>query len=452
MLSAIIRPRRLIVSVLVLLLLFINMGVLPHVAFASMYINLVAVNASSDKTRELPLEYYLPKELKPDDILDAAGLSVDYDIDKGQYYVHGMLTMGPKESRTLRVEVRDVWRITPEEIDVIKKEIDQNLKRIEDTEYYDRGVALRQEMLTKLDYIIKQQEEFSGYVERRIEEYRAHVDVINEIRNTTFSIEYWESQQAKLPQEPSDYDGKTVRFVLEVENPNKSQTKVLKQQHYLPTEVKSENIVDSQGFDIRFDEAKQQAYLFKEEEFQAGEKKRYEVVIQDIWHVAEDKMKGLRERSKYAMDELKYSDYVSSAQYLSDAIASNLDEVKRLQDATTNMKEHIGVFRINKKTIEVTEEDVLKLERILALVRQKRLEELEKSRVKNVLKKIQSLDGVAAVAQAVFDQKLSVNQTWRIIISTLIFVAVFTAIHFFVWQKRSRDARRKQTAQKLQTA
>ena len=445
--STIDRPRRLIVTLSFLFLL-----VCCGTASASMYINLVAVNASSDKTRALPLKYYLPKELKPDDVLDAKGLLIDYDIDQGQYFIYGTLTMAPKESRTLRLEVRDVWRVTPKEIEVIKQEIDANLKRVADTEYYKRGVALRSEMLAKLDYIIQQQEEFSGNVERRIEEYRAHVDVLNEIRTMTFSIEYWESQQAKLPQAPSDYDGKTVKFVLEVENPNKEQVKILKQQHFLPGEVKSENIVDSQGFDVRFDETKQQAHLHKEEEFQAGEKKRYEVVIQDIWHVTEDKMNGLRERSKLALKELRGSDYISSAQYLYDGIVKNLDEVKRLQEQPANMKEHIGVYRINKKTIAATEEDVLKLERILALVRQKKLEELEKSRVKNILKKIQSLDGLAAVAQAVFKQKLSVNRTWKVIIGTLIFVAFFTAVHFFVWHKRSRDARRKTAAAKPQTA
>ncbi len=445
--STIDRPRRLIV-----ILFFFFLLVCCGTASASMYINLVAVNASSDKTRELPLKYYLPQELKPEDVLDPVGLQIDYDIDKGQYFVYGTLTMAPKESRTLRLEVRDVWRVTEEEIEVIKREIDGNLKRIADTDYYQRGVALRDEMLRKLDYIIQQQEEFSGNVERRIEEYRAHIDVMNEIRTTTFSIEYWESQQAKLPQTPSDYDGKTVKFVLEVENPKKDQAKTLKQQHYLPSEVKSENIVDSQGFEVRFDETKQQAYLYKEEEFQAGEKKRYEVLIQDIWHFTDDKMKGYRERAKYALKELAGSDYMSSAQYLHDGIVKNLDEVKRLQEQSANMKEHIGVYRINKKTMAATEEDVLKLERILALVRQKKLEELEKSRVKNILKKIQSLDGLAAVAQAVFKQKLSVNRTWKIIVGTLIFVAFFTAIHFFVWHKRSRDARRKTVAAKPQTA
>lgn len=419
---------------------------------ATMYINLVAVNASSDESRELPLKYYLPKELKPDDILDTAGLLVDYDIDQGTYFIHGTLKMQPKESRTIRVEVKDVWNISKEEIDLLKKEIDENLARIQGTEYYERGQALREEMLKKLDYVIAQQENFAGNVERRIEEYRAHVDVLNEIRNTTFSVEYWESQQAKGPKVPSSYDGKTVKFVIEVENPNKEAEKTLKQQHYLPFEVKSEHIVDPQGFEVRYDEGKEQSYLYKEEAFKAGEKKRYEIFIQDIWHVPEDRMNGFSERAKSAMTELEKSDYATSAQYLFDQITQNLGEVQKLQEQPQNMKEHVGIFRINKKTMEVVEDDLKKLERILALVRQKRLEELEKSRVKNVLKQLKSLDGVTAISQAVFGQKLAVDKTWRIIIATLIFVGIFTALHFLVWQKRSRDSKRKETPQKLQTA
>ena len=97
-------------------------------------------------------------------------------------------------------------------------------------------------------------------------------------------------------------------------------------------------------------------------------------------------------------------------------------------------------------------EDVKKLERILALVRAKRLEELERSRVKNVLKELRALDGVAKVAEAVFGRKLSVDRTWKLIWGTLIFVGIFTTIHFLTWLQRSREARRKETAEKIQSA
>ena len=99
-----------------------------------------------------------------------------------------------------------------------------------------------------------------------------------------------------------------------------------------------------------------------------------------------------------------------------------------------------------------TEDNVNKLEKILALVWQKHLADFENSQVKSVLRKIKSLEGIAAIAQTVFQQKISIDRTWIVIFGTLIFVAFFTAVHFFIWQKRSVDAKRKDVGQKLQTA
>ncbi len=444
---AITRPRRLIVSMILVMMLLSCRD-----AFASIYINLVAANASPDKVRELPFKYFLPRELKPDDILDTAGLQIDYDIDQKSYFVYGTLTMQPQESRVLKIEVRDVWKVTDEEISRLKKEVDDHLVRTQNTPYHDRASVLKQDINRKLDYIVEQQENYSGNVERRIEEYRAYTEVIAQVRKDIFSIENWESVQAKMPITQSPLENKTVKFVLEVENPRKDIEKTLKQQHYLPMEVLSEHIIDSRGFDIRFDEKKQQTYLFKEELFQPGEKKRYEIIIQDIWYIPEDKTKGFTERADTAMNELQGTDYENSAKYLFDQINQGIKGVIELQERSVSMKEHVGAFRINKDTMKTTEDQLLQLERILALVRQKRLEELEKSRVKNILKKIQSLDGINAIAQQLFKQKLSINKTWKIIIAILSFVAVFTAFHFLVWKKRSRDARRRQAQQKAQPA
>ena len=67
-----------------------------------------------------------------------------------------------------------------------------------------------------------------------------------------------------------------------------------------------------------------------------------------------------------------------------------------------------------------------------------KLEELEARKVKNVLQKMKALRGLAALAEALFKKGISVTVTWRIIFGTLIFVGSFTAMHFFIWAKRSK--------------
>ncbi len=441
------RPRRLIVS----WAFFAAFLCAAENSFAAMYINLVAVNPSSTQSRQLPITYYFPKELKPDDVQDAAGLDVDYDIDQACYFVHGVITMLPKESRVIKIQVRDVWYITQQEVDVLRKQMGENLDRVQGTPYDEASMGLHDKLIGQLDYVLAQQENFSGNVERRIEEYRAHVELLNEIRNTTFSIEHWEDQHVKVP----EIIEKTVTFIIEVENP-KNEAKAYKQQHYLPAEVKSEHIVNKEGFEVRFDEAKQQSYLFKEEEFLPNEKERYEIEIIDIWRVTQDKLDNLRERSQTAYKGVEKSKYAESAKYLFDSVIANLDKIETSQSQKQNMKEHIGAFRTNKVVYQATEEDVLRLEKILALVKAKKLEEMEKTRVKNVLRKIRELQGIQKISETVFGKDISIEKMWRMIWATLVFVGVFTAIHFFTWLKRSRDARRRQQAQsteeKMQSA
>ena len=75
---------------------------------------------------------------------------------------------------------------------------------------------------------------------------------------------------------------------------------------------------------------------------------------------------------------------------------------------------------------------------IVTAQRMKKLEELDKSKVTNVLQKIRALRGISAISKALFGTRPTITATWRIIWGTLAFVALFTAIHFFTWRARSQ--------------
>ncbi len=74
---------------------------------------------------------------------------------------------------------------------------------------------------------------------------------------------------------------------------------------------------------------------------------------------------------------------------------------------------------------------------MLAIVKAKKLEELEGSKVKNILKRLQALRGLQALSEAIFKKGISVTMTWRIIGGAIAFIAFFTTYHFFIWAGRS---------------
>ena len=402
-------------------------------------INLVAVNGT-DEAKKTPVKYYLPKELRPEDIISVGDLKVDYDLEKGAYFVHGDFDLAPKESRTFKLQIGDVWTIDPAGIEVVKQQIDKNLEELEGTEFHESATTLRNSMFKRMDYILERQQEFQNNIERRIEEYRANIDTLEEIKRDAFSTDYLTS----YPLQP-ELETDTVKMVIEVENPSKEEAKVISYKHYLPQEIRSSHLVDGQGFEVRFDGDRGQAYLTKKEEFQPGEKKRYIIVLKNAWNIPNPVINSFYARAKASLDTLLSTDeneeLKKTANFLAANIFVNLKLIQESQAKEASVREHIGLFRINKERYEKADEALKQLERLVALVSSKKLEELkdlDKSKVKNVLKQIQALRGVAALSQAILGKRPSSTTTWRIIWGVLAFIALFTSIHFFTWRQRSK--------------
>jgi len=245
-------------------------------------INFVAVNASETEAKELEVKEYLPKELEMEDILDTGVLQVDYDVDKDLLFVSANLKFQPKESRTFKIKVKDVWKISSDEVDLLKTQINTTLQTLEGTEDYSSGSFVRDEIHKRLDYTLKRQAEFTGDIGRRIEEFRANAKELSNIRDQVYSMDFLRYESKSIQETASQK--KTVKMKLEIKNQYETKPLKVEHKHYLPEEIRAEHVVDAQGFDVRFDEKKDRSYLTKEEEFKPGETKTYEIVIKDIWH------------------------------------------------------------------------------------------------------------------------------------------------------------------------
>ena len=75
---------------------------------------------------------------------------------------------------------------------------------------------------------------------------------------------------------------------------------------------------------------------------------------------------------------------------------------------------------------------------MISIVRAHKLEDLDRKKVKNVLERLKALRGLQQLSEALFQRRLSMNVTWKIIFGTIGFVGVFTAFHFFIWARRSK--------------
>jgi hypothetical protein len=399
---------------------------------ADLNINILAVNGT-DASKEKEIKYRLPKELSADDIVDTNGLDLDYDVNAAVYSVSGKVNLGPKESKTFKVRIHDVWHVEDKQVKDIKDQIDDSIKRIQGTEYSTVGDARKQGLLQRLDYIVDEQTKYADDIETRMDRYRVYSKELEQIRKDALSVSYWRTKP------PEAVDHKLLKYIIDIENPYKNKELKTTNKYYLPAEVKPEHLVDSQGFSIRYDPDKGQSYLSKEEDLKPQEKKRYEVTIMDIWSVAQTDIDNLKERSRKAFKLLENSEYKDSASYLIENIKVSLEKVEESQKVERDIKGHIGAYRVNSKLYESALSDVEALEDLLNALR----ENLERSKVKNVLQKIKSVRSLADIAESIFGTKPSINNTWKIITAVVIFVGILTLVNFVVWSNRSKDLKLK---------
>ena len=110
----------------------------------SLVIKTLITNPSILISQEVPLKYYLPKEVKKEHIIETdAGAEVKYDTERDQLYVEGNFTLKPGETRTVKVRVEDVWQISETEIDNLLKQTDDLVKPLEKTAYFAQGITLK---------------------------------------------------------------------------------------------------------------------------------------------------------------------------------------------------------------------------------------------------------------------------------------------------------------------
>jgi len=407
-----------------LLLLGLSFATAPAWA-ANLYLNVLAVNGTEEQKKK-EIRAVLPRELSAEDILDTDGLRLDYDVEESAYIVSGEVTLGAKETKTFKILIRDLWQFDEIQISKIKEQIDASFDQLEGTPFVDSGKIKRQTLLQRLDFLLQEQARFADNIDKRIDNFRTYSPELVAVRENASSIKYWRTKPPPLDEASIFY------FIIEVENPT-DQTLVSDKKHYLPREVKPENFVDLQDFEIRYDATKQRSYLLKEEELKAHEQRRYNLGVIDIWNIKQAEMDGLKERARVAYKFIEPTKYVDNANFLMENIKGNLEAIQDSQLREKSINEHISIYRRNLKRFEEARKDVETLDELLEVIR----EELKRSKVENVLKKVRGLSTLADIAKSLL-KKPADKVAWNIIIMILGFVGLLTSVNYIVWQLRSK--------------
>ena len=406
--------------------IILSMGMMAR-AHADIYINVMAVNGATTP-KDYSIKFDLPGELTAEDILDTNGLDLDYNVDDGDYFVYGSVSLKPKESKTFRIHVKDKWMVTQDEVDGLKKQIDQGYQTLGKPYDQQKADILKDRLEKKIDYILSLQSSNAESIDKRIDDYRAYAKEMKRIRNDALNSEYWRSNPSEIR------TPKLIHLTIEVNNPTKV-LKHYKHKDYLPAEVKPEDVIEPEDFEVRYDQMKQLAFLFKDEDLTPGQAKKYTIGILDIWTIDQANIDNLRTRAQYVDDFLKDTRFAKDVGYLMGRITTHLKEIEESQAVDRPILEHINAYRINKVTYDDTVKDVENLEKLLAVFR----EDLEKSKVENVLQKMQSLKSLGDIAKVMFSKKFESSAAWSLIGWILLVVGGMTLAGYIVALFRSKD-------------
>lgn len=173
-----------------LILIVIIFCFMAKEARCSIVLKTLAVNPSKTKTQTAMLKAYLPKEATAEDVVDLGDLKIDYDIEKGLYFVYQKYELKPGESISREIEIKDIWVIPESEIDSLLIQANELAKKLKGTAYFDMAVVLQKDIESKTRDILERQAKITDALpQTHIGAYRKNIKILDSANDRLVRLE-----------------------------------------------------------------------------------------------------------------------------------------------------------------------------------------------------------------------------------------------------------------------
>ncbi len=149
---------------------------------------ILVVNPSETDTKEFDIRNPLPQEVKPEHVLDAEGLKVDYDSQAGTYMLVGTVTLKPKESIIRRVLLEDVWVIAADRLSSVRRETQAVLNKLEGSTYAENAQLVAKSIDRRLGEIEESQDQPFLNPVQHINRYRENIKMLQMVEADLVSL------------------------------------------------------------------------------------------------------------------------------------------------------------------------------------------------------------------------------------------------------------------------
>jgi hypothetical protein len=330
-------------------------------AAESLVMNLKTQNASNDP-QETPIVHYLPSELSKEDVLDGGGLQLRYDEKRSALFLYGEVALAPQEAKTYRVVVRDIWKVPQADLDFLKKQTKSRVEYLEGTDDYAAGQALGAHIEKELAGIEGAQSE-EMEIPQRIEAHRIASEKISQIRRQTTVMSDF-VKHARWLKEVSEVT-ETVKMAIQIKNPMGEKLADQKVIRYLPRGVAPEDVMDAQGFTVKFDPERQLYYLYREMTLEPSETVSATVTFKNSWKIPIKKLEQLVETAGKYKDRLVGTQYEETGAKVFAELEKLAAQIKELQAKYDTPAEMIANFSLNLTRFNAVEDGVDKLKELV---------------------------------------------------------------------------------------
>ena len=156
--------------------------------WGSVVLKMIVINPSSSQARTISFKHYLPREAEPKYIIDKEDLELDYDQEKDLWFVYKEIKLAPGESVVKKVEIKDIWVISDEEITSLRNQARELMKPLESTSYFAQAATLKSETDKLLDSILRKQKEYKASPEEHIVTFRENKESLQAAESNVVAL------------------------------------------------------------------------------------------------------------------------------------------------------------------------------------------------------------------------------------------------------------------------
>lgn len=346
-----------------------------------------AGNPNESRPQPVTIRSNLPAGVTPEDLLDTDGLKVGYDVKNDVYYVYKEEILAPKETRLYRVQIRDRWRLDPEQLQALRTRAARLADMLRGrADYHPLAVQLRDQIEKQVDLILRYQEQndLSAGVRplQHIAAFEANQKTLSLVKRDLGRLEnlilasgqdpgelIGEVTPPRRPRGEVEHPPSEYRIVINritVRNQSPSETRKVALRRDLPPEIKAYDVLDGGGLEVATDPRTDTCYVFKNDLVLAPQETiTFDVKIRDKWNVHRPRMESLLATARDIQARLGARAQVEAVRKALTETIAELEALLQEQGPTELNEEYVAFYRRQAARVDALAERLARIEAIL---------------------------------------------------------------------------------------